>query len=561
MLHHISVRQKIIVMIAVMSGLFLVALDQTIISTALGQIVKDFNSFNSLGLVVTAYLLFSTVSVPIAGKMSDMFGRRPVLLTGVVLFTVASLLSGIAANIDQLILFRALQGLGGGIITANAFTIIGDLFSPRERGKWQGVFAAVFGLASVVGPLLGGFLTDGHSVFGVMTDWRWTFFINIPIGIFAAFVIARYCPAIRHEKKPIIDYLGAGFITVALASLVLAVDNPEVVFEGLVAQGVSLDAIRVALYSLAAITAALFVWAERRAAQPIIPLRFFANRTFTSVMVAATLFGAAFLGAILYLTQFNQQVFGADATSAGLMLLPMMAGMTVASTTIGIIVSKTGKYKRFIVGGFALAAAGVFALISLTPSSPYLQEAIIMVFIGLGLGTGMPILNLAVQNEFEQKDLGAATSSSQLFRGLGSTIGTAMMSGILTVGVTSGIGDLNQDAYITTLRQSPESAKVLPATIDANAALQINAQQQTITTSVTNAMDQAHVPVAVKDQQLAAFTEQQASFTSKVTTSFSDAIHKIFLVAGSLMLAALVAILFVKERKLRGGHDAAPGVE
>jgi EmrB/QacA subfamily drug resistance transporter len=561
MLHHISVRQKIIVMIAVMSGLFLVALDQTIISTALGQIVKDFNSFNSLGLVVTAYLLFSTVSVPIAGKMSDMFGRRPVLLTGVVLFTVASLLSGIAANIDQLILFRALQGLGGGIITANAFTIIGDLFSPRERGKWQGVFAAVFGLASVVGPLLGGFLTDGHSVFGVMTDWRWTFFINIPIGIFAAFVIARYCPAIRHEKKPIIDYLGAGFITVALASLVLAVDNPDVVFKGLVSQGVSLDTIRVALYSLAAITAALFVWAERRAAQPIIPLRFFANRTFTSVMVAATLFGAAFLGAILYLTQFNQQVFGADATSAGLMLLPMMAGMTVASTTIGIIVSKTGKYKRFIVGGFALAAAGVFALISLTPSSPYLQEAIIMVFIGLGLGTGMPILNLAVQNEFEQKDLGAATSSSQLFRGLGSTIGTAMMSGILTVGVTSGIGDLNKDAYITTLRQSPESAKVMPATIDANAALQINAQQQTITTSVTKAMDQAHVPVAIKDQQLAAFTEQQANFTSKVTTSFSDAIHKIFLVAGSLMLAALIAILFVKERKLRGGHDAAPGVE
>lgn len=561
MLHHISMRQKIIVMIAVMSGLFLVALDQTIISTALGQIVKDFNSFNSLGLVVTAYLLFSTVSVPIAGKMSDMFGRRPVLLTGVILFTVASLFSGIAANIDQLILFRALQGLGGGIITANAFTIIGDLFTPRERGKWQGVFAAVFGLASVVGPLLGGFLTDGHSVFGLMTDWRWTFFINIPIGVFAAFVIARYCPAIRHEKKPIVDYLGAGFITVALASLVLAVDNPEVVFEGLVTQGISLDAIRIALYSLAAITAALFIWAERRAAQPIIPLRFFSNRTYTSVMVAATLFGAAFLGAILYLTQFNQQVFGADATSAGLMLLPMMAGMTVASTTIGIIVSKTGKYKRFIVGGFALAALGVLALISLTPSSPYLHEAIIMVFIGLGLGTGMPILNLAVQNEFEQKDLGAATSSSQLFRGLGSTIGTAMMSGILTVGVTAGIGDLSKDAYITTLRASPESAKVLPATIDANAALQINAQQQTITTGITDALDQANVPTAIKERQLAAFTEHQAGFTSKVTNSFSDAIHRIFLVAGGLMLAALIAISFIKERPLRGSHDGAPGVE
>ena len=561
MLHHISMRQKIIVMIAVMSGLFLVALDQTIISTALGQIVKDFNSFGSLGLVVTAYLLFSTVSVPIAGKMSDMFGRRPVLLTGVILFTVASLLSGIAANVDQLILFRALQGLGGGIITANAFTIIGDLFTPRERGKWQGVFAAVFGLASVVGPLLGGFLTDGHNVFGVMTDWRWTFFINIPIGIFAAFVIARYCPAIRHEKKPIIDYFGALWITLALASLVLAVDNPETVFEGLVAQGVSLDVIRIALYSIAVITATLFVFAERRAAQPIIPLRFFANQTFTSVMIAATLFGAAFLGAIIYLTQFNQQVFGADATTAGLMLLPMMAGMTLTSTTTGIVVSKIGKYKRFIIGGFALAGAGVLSLMLLTPDSPYWHEAIIMVFIGLGLGMSMPILNLAVQNEFEQRDLGAATSSSQLFRGLGSTIGTALMSGILTVGVASGIGDVNKDAYIETLRQSPAASQVLPAEIDANAVLQLNAQQDVIRDGVENSLAQAQLPASLQAKELTSFAEQQDAFSEKVTKSFSDAIHRIFLVAGGLMFAALIAALYIKERPLRGSHDGTPGLE
>ena len=561
MLHHISMRQKIIVMIAVMSGLFLVALDQTIISTALGQIVKDFNSFGSLGLVVTAYLLFSTVSVPIAGKMSDMFGRRPVLLTGVILFTVASLLSGIAANVDQLILFRALQGLGGGIITANAFTIIGDLFTPRERGKWQGVFAAVFGLASVVGPLLGGFLTDGHNIFGVMTDWRWTFFINIPIGIFAAFVIARYCPAIRHEKKPIIDYFGALWITLALASLVLAVDNPETVFEGLVAQGVSLDVIRIALYSIAAITATLFVFAERRAAQPIIPLRFFANQTFTSVMIAATLFGAAFLGAIIYLTQFNQQVFGADATTAGLMLLPMMAGMTLTSTTTGIVVSKIGTYKRFIIGGFALAGAGVLSLMLLTPDSPYWHEAIIMVFIGLGLGMSMPILNLAVQNEFEQRDLGAATSSSQLFRGLGSTIGTALMSGILTVGVASGIGDVNKDAYIETLRQSPAASQVLPAEIDANAVLQLNAQQDVIRDGVANSLAQAQLPASLQAKELTSFAEQQDAFSEKVTESFSDAIHRIFLVAGGLMFAALIAALYIKERPLRGSHDGTPGLE
>ena len=483
------------------------------------------------------------------------------LLTGVVLFTLASLFSGLSANIDQLILFRALQGLGGGIITANAFTIIGDLFSPRERGKWQGVFAAVFGLASVVGPLLGGWLTDGHAFLGLMTDWRWTFFINIPIGLFASIVIARYCPAIRHAKKPVVDYLGATFITIALAALVLGVDNPETVFKGLVDAGWSLDVIRVSLYVIAAIAAGLFIAAERRAALPIIPLSFFANRTYTSIMIAATLFGAAFLGAILYLTQFNQQVFGANATTAGLMLLPMMAGMMTASTTTGIVVSKTGKYKRFIITGFALAGAGVLALVTLTPTSPYWHEAIIMVFIGLGLGIGMPILNLAVQNEFEQKDLGAATSSSQLFRGLGSTIGTAMMSGILTVGVTAGLGNIERDPYVTTLRQLPQAAQQLPAELDANAALQLNAQQTTILDSYKTAIAKTPLPAAQQTALTTDFTTKQADFKAKVTESFSQAIHTIFLTASALMFLALAAVSFLRERPLRGSHDAAPGVE
>lgn len=561
MLHHIPLRQKILVMVAVMSGLFLVALDQTIISPALGKIVADFNSFSSLGLVVTAYLLLSTVSVPIAGKMSDMFGRRPVLLTGVILFTIASLMSGISQNIDQLILFRAIQGLGGGIITANAFTIIGDLFTPRERGKWQGMFGAVFGLASVVGPLLGGFLTDAHTVFGLTTDWRWTFFINIPVGIFAAFIIGRYCPSIKHEKKPIIDYLGAGTLTVALASLVLAVDNPDTVFKGLIDAGMTLDGVKLMLYAISLAFTGLFIWAETKAKQPIIPLRFFKNRTFTSVMIAMTLFGAAFLGSILYLTQFNQQVFGANATQAGLMSLPMMGGMMVASTLVGQLVSRIGKYKIFVIVGFAVATVGVYVLTSLTPTSPYWHEAIIMVFIGMGLGTGMPIMNLAVQNEFEQKDLGAATSSNQLFRGLGSTLGTAVMSGILTVGVAAGMGNINNDPYIETLRKSPEAAKIVPANIDANSALQVNAQREAIKDGATTAINKLPVPDAIKTKQLDQFAAQQNDYKNKVVESFSNTIHTIFTVAAGLMALSLVAVLFIKERPLRDGTDDAPGVE
>lgn len=560
MLHHISMRQKILVMIAVMSGLFLVALDQTIISTALGKIVQEFNSFSSLGFVVTAYLLFSTVTVPLAGKMSDMFGRRLVLLVGVVLFTIASLFSGMSANIDQLILFRAIQGIGGGIIMANAFTIVGDLFSPRERGKWQGLIGAVFGLSSVIGPLLGGFLTDSHTFFGLTTDWRWTFFINVPIGIFAAFVIARFCPSIKHDKKHYIDYLGAATITLALSSLVLAVDNTELIFKSLIDNGVSLAFIKTVLFSFSGVMAAAFVAAEHRAKQPIIPLRFFKNRTFSSVMTAALLFGAAFIGAILYLTQFNQQVFGANATTAGLMLLPMMGGMILASLVIGQIVSKTGKYKGFILAGFAAAAAGVFTLSFLTPESPYWHEAIIMALMGIGLGTGMPIMNLAVQNEFEQHDLGAATASSQLFRGLGSTIGTAVLSGILTVGVTAGIGDIKNDAYIQAIQKSPAASQMIDGEVDANTVLQINAQRDTIAEQANAAIDAAPIPAPAKDVQKEQFAANQEEFKNNVIAAFTDSLHTVFHVSAGLMLLALVAVSFITQRELRDGPDDAPGV-
>lgn len=560
MLHNIPIRQKILVMIAVMSGLFLVALDQTIIATSLGKIVQEFDSFSSLGLVVTSYLLVSTVTVPIAGKMSDIFGRRPVLLAGVLIFTIGSLLSGLSANIEQLIAYRALQGLGGGIIMANAFTIIGDLFSPRERGKWQGLFGAVFGIASVVGPLLGGFLTDSHTILGLTTDWRWTFFINIPIGVFAGVVIAKYCPTIRHDKKPIIDYLGASFIAIALTSLVLAVDNTETIFKGLIDSGIELSVVQAGLFAISAVAAAIFIAVERRAKQPIIPLRFFSNRTFTSVMIAALLFGAAFLGAILYLTQFNQQVFGANATTAGLMLLPMIGGLTAASAIIGQVVSRTGKYKRYIVVGYMVAAAGVFMLSTLTPETPYWHEAIIMVFVGIGLGTGMPIMNLAVQNEFEQHDLGAATASSQLFRGLGSTLGTAVLSGVLTMGVASGIGDIGNDAYVQALRQAPASAQQIPAKIDANAILQLNAQKEQIATSATEAIDKAPISEQVKTEQKSQFIQNQTDFRDTVVYVFSDSLHNVFYISSGLMVLALIAVTFIKEKELRGGPNDSPGV-
>ena len=228
--HHLDLHKKLIIMISVMASLFLVALDQTIVATALGKIVEDFNAYSSLSWVVTAYLITTTITTPIAGKLSDLFGRRLLLLIGVTVFTLGSLLSGTSADITQLIIWRAIQGIGGGIITANAFTIVGDLFAARERGKWQGIIGAVFGISSVVGPLLGGFLTEPHGFFGLITDWRWTFFINVPVGIIAFIVISIYCPSLKHAKKPRVDYIGAALLTVALATLVLSVDNTASIF-------------------------------------------------------------------------------------------------------------------------------------------------------------------------------------------------------------------------------------------------------------------------------------------------------------------------------------------
>lgn len=562
MLHYISTRQKIIVMLAVMSGLFLVALDQTIIATALGAITEEFNSFSSLGFVVTAYLLTTTVTVPLAGKLSDMYGRRPILLTGVTVFTLGSLLSGVAQNIDWLIASRALQGIGGGMITANAFTIVGDLFSPRERGRWQGLIGAVFGISSVIGPLLGGWLTDGHSFFGLTTDWRWTFLINVPIGIVAAAIIARFTPVIKHDTNHKPDYLGAIFITLALSAVVLAVDNTELIFANLINSGISLTAIRAMLWSLAAISTGAFIATERYATQPILSLSYFKKRTFSLIALISLLFGAAFLGAILYLTQFNQQVFGANATTAGLMLLPLTVGMMPTSIITGQIISRVGRYKPFILTGFAIAAISIASFTLLTPESPYLLEAIIMFFTGVGMGMAMPILTLAVQNEFEQKDLGAATSSVQLFRGLGSTIGTAILSGILTTGIITSIGTPSDLPFIQTLKQSPESAALLEGDIDANTLLQINSQSAAILTQAEAGIAATPLPQQAQQAVLAQFKDEQATFSNTLVDAFTYALHHIFIISASLMTVAFLLAIALPNRELKDHRraDDAPGV-
>ncbi len=542
-------------MISVMAALFLVALDQTIIATALGKIVEEFNSFSSLSWIVTAYLITTTLTVPIAGKLSDLFGRRRILLIGVAVFVAASLMSGLSGSVMELIAWRALQGIGGGIITANAFTIVGDLFAARERGRWQGLIGAVFGLSSVVGPLLGGWLTDGVNIFGAITDWRWTFFINVPVGIVAFILIAVYCPALRHATKAKIDYAGAALLSVALGVLILAVDNTDMIFaDFLTATGMSLAVLRTIMFTIVAVALGSFIYVERRVKDPILPLRFFANRNYVTVIIVAALFGAAFMGSILYLTQFNQQVFGATPTQSGLMLLPMVAGIMVSSIFSGQLISKTGRYKIFMQIGFSVATVAMVAMALLTPESSYAFEAVVMIILGLGMGVAMPVLNLAVQNEFEQKDLGAATSSNQLFRSLGSTLGTAVFGAMLTAGILTQVPEMRDTAYIQSLASNEQVSKIGKLD-DPNTLLTLNTPdiKEKITAGANAGIDT--LPATYQQPARDTFAKNQAEFASKVTHAFSHSLQLIFIVAAVMIGIAAFMVFTIKERKL---HSATP---
>lgn len=547
-------------MFSVMASLFLVALDQTIIATALGKIVEEYNAFSSLSLIVTAYLLTTTVTVPIAGKLSDLFGRRNVLLTGVAIFALGSLLSGIAGSIDQLIWFRALQGIGGGIITANAFTIVGDLFAPRERGKWQGFIGAVFGLSSLIGPLLGGWLTDGQAIFGLTTDWRWTFYINVPIAIVAFGLIAYFSPTFRHVSRPKIDYIGALLLAVVLATIVLAVDNTESIFAGLLETfNLSLAGLRIIMAVIVVAALAGFIRRESLVKEPILPLGFFRNINFVLIMGIASLFGAGFMGSILYLTQFNQQVFGASPTESGLMLLPMVGGLMLSSIGSGQIISRIGRYKIFMQVGIVLATVMVGLLSTLTPETSYAYEAVVIAFLGFGLGMVMPVMNIAIQNEFKQAQLGVATSSVQLFRGLGSTIGIALFGALLTSGITANLTNINTDDYVTTLQQSPAAAQI--GKLDnSNTLLTLNTSdvKQKITHGFEESIATSPLPPAARQDAIETFRQNQAEYSSKITHAFSDSLKRIFLTSSVLMAVAAVFVFFLKERHLSQEVEAVP---
>jgi EmrB/QacA subfamily drug resistance transporter len=399
-----------------MLGMFLAALDQTIVSTALPTIVGDLGGLNHLSWVVTSYLLAATASTPLYGKLGDMYGRKPVFLAAIVIFLAGSLLSGVSQSMTQLIGFRALQGLGAGGLMVGAQAIIADIVPPRDRGRYMGLIGAVFAVASVAGPLLGGFLVEAIS-------WRWVFYVNMPTGALAVAVVALrlhlHTPTHRHA----VDYAGAGLLTAGVSALILVttwggIQYPwsSPIIAGLAGAGLAL------LIG--------FVWQERRAVEPIIPLSLFGSPVFRVAIGLGFVIGVAMFGAIVFIPLFLQLVYGVSPTDSGLRMLPLMAGLLVASIASGRAISRIGRYKAFPIAGTAVTTVGMFLLSRLEVETPPWVASVYMLVVGVGIGLVMQVIVLAVQNDARRRDVGVATSTATFFRSMGGSLGVAIFGAI-----------------------------------------------------------------------------------------------------------------------------------
>ena len=513
----LSRRRVILATAGTMLALLLAALDQTIVGTAIPRIVAELNGLDRLAWVTTAYLVTSTTMTPIAGKLGDLFGRKPFLIAGMVGFVAASALCGLSQNMTELVVFRGIQGVFGGVLFATVFTVIGDLFPPSERGRLQGVFGAVFGLSSIIGPTTGGFITDHFS-------WRWVFYVNVPVGAIALLVVLAGLPYVRSKASwRDIDFWGAISLAAGIVPLLIALSitrdhawtSPEVL----------------GLLAFAALMLAVFVFVESRVANPIVPLPLFKNPTFSVSMIVGFLTAFGMFGSILFTPLVFQGVLGISATNSGVLITPMMFGLLAASTLTGFVMRRV-KYYRFLgTIGVAVMMVGMWLLSQITPTTPEWHVVAALIVVGLGLGVTFPLYLTAVQVALPRRYLGVASSQIQFWRNLGGTVGSAILGAVLSNRLPDYL-----TARITALHLSPTVLQNLPKTGSPNAIL-----DPTLLAKVPG-------PIVVA-----------------IRSALADSLHDIYVFAGVVLVLALVATVFMKEVPLESGRAGtgfeAPPVE
>lgn len=493
---------------ALMTAMLLAALDQTIVSTALPKIASDLHGLNKLSWVATSYLITSAIATPIFGKLGDLYGRKKLFQTTIVLFLLGSALCGLSRNMTELVIFRGLQGIGGGGLMSLILAIVGDIIPPRQRGRYQGYFGATFGIASVIGPLLGGFFAGAHTIFGV-SGWRWIFYINLPIGVVALSAIAArlHLPVRRTEHK--IDYLGTALLTISVVSLLLVT-----VWAGITYAWGSNQI--VGLIASVIIFAGLFIYRETKAVEPLIPMGLFKSDIFNVSVLLSLLAGITMFASILYIPEYQQVVRGYSPTKSGLLMIPLVMGLMGASIVSGRTISKTGKYKIFPIMGTLVMTFGLwlFSHVSLTTSQWMLS--LWMFILGAGIGSFMQVPTLAIQNTVNRKFMGTATSSATFFRSMGSALGGAIFGTILISRLTH---------HLETLLPGAKGA--------------------------------GHIVSSSLQGGTSALAGAPAFVRNDVMQAFVNSFHDMFLLAIPFSIAAFLTALFLRETPLR---NSAKGV-
>ncbi|AIQ28368.1 MFS transporter [Paenibacillus sp. FSL P4-0081] len=520
-MEHLTQKKKVTIMIALMAAMFFAAINQTIVGTAMPRIIAILGGIEHYTWVITIYMLTSTIATVLVGKLSDIYGRKPFLLAGIVIFIIGAFLSGLSDNIYQMITYRGIQGVGGGILMSATVTAVGDLFAPRERAKWTGIMMAMFGFSSVIGPTLGGFMVD-HM------DWRWIFWIFLPLGIVAFIMIWRMFPKGTRAASETIDYPGSIFLSLSIVALLLgfswagtkyAWSSPEIL----------------GLFAAAIAGAVILILIERKAKSPVLPLSLFKNSIVTISMIIGFLMNAGMMGAMIYLPFFVQGVEGVSPTNSGFINMPMSLMMIVLSTLAGRWISKSGKYKRYAMIGMPFMVA---AMIMMAFMNSIIMAVASMIVFGIGLGLAMPVFTLTVQNAVAPQMLGVATATTTLFRNLGGTIGIAVMGTVMNTTLTHKLESAVASG------KGPDLSK-----LDPEAAGQLTAFMNPQLLLDQPKLKELHTTLP---EQIRPLFNQ---LIEMLRGALSDSLTVVFLSGTALLVIAAVLVLFLKEIPLRSSES------